>query len=233
MILYANGCSFTSGFGATTVSDVIEMYNISWPKILGDKLGTTNVFNKAMPCASNYKIAVDTVEWINNYPGDKSDLFVVIGMTVPSRFMIELSNIYRLNVMPQIWGFPEARVLTRKDISPYDVPYGTQLMSDAEIEPLAGAYKANLVAELTKYGMVANPKVDYIYHGLAGFLQAHGIQYHIFNCMDQDTEHTIVPNLHLDTLWLTEDYVLHGVDTVHPSEEQHTEWANKLYNEYF
>ena len=98
MFLYANGCSMT--WGDEIACDPVTRgcydheYRIkhAWPNQLKEALNFSDSFNDGKPGGSNMRIVRKTIDWIvREWLGkkkDTSELFVVIGWTIPYRMEI-------------------------------------------------------------------------------------------------------------------------------------------------
>jgi len=86
--LYANGCSFTTGYGiegSEHNEDYSYIHSHAWPNRLGQLIGANEVCNQALAGGSNDRIVRTTIDWIlKNWILPKkeiSELLVVIGWT--------------------------------------------------------------------------------------------------------------------------------------------------------
>lgn len=116
MMLYANGCSMTSGEelgGEKYNSDGIKVLDLdvvyklkhSWPQQLATLL-EMDCFNDAKGGASNDRITRTTIKWTAKYlkSNKPEDLFVVIGWSTPSRIEFRIDNRW-MTILPQ-WEPP-------------------------------------------------------------------------------------------------------------------------------
>lgn len=80
-ILYANGCSFTSGCELEGVGIPHSEYNLehAWPKHLMKLMGFDSVVNQAVAGGSNDRIIRTSMSWLSN--ANPEETFVVIGWT--------------------------------------------------------------------------------------------------------------------------------------------------------
>lgn len=92
MILYTNGCSFTSGYGTDDSpenSDYGYVHNHAWPQQLGELLGASEVYNESYAGGSNDRILRTATNWIlrnrSFLSRTNEKLVVVIGWTDFSR----------------------------------------------------------------------------------------------------------------------------------------------------
>jgi len=94
MILYANGCSYTSGceLEGPNVGDSQYNKDRAWPSILAKKLGA-KVINESKAGGSNDRIVRTTLDWILNNSSTE-ELLVVIGWTDPYRSEIKIDGKY-------------------------------------------------------------------------------------------------------------------------------------------
>ncbi|MEM9546921.1 MAG: DUF6071 family protein [Bacteroidota bacterium] len=98
MYLYANGCSFTTGYGSEDTEsneDYAFIHPHAWPQKLCELMGLDDVFNHGLAGGSNDRILRTTIDWIlNQWIGKNrstSDLTVIVGWTDNSRreFLID------------------------------------------------------------------------------------------------------------------------------------------------
>jgi hypothetical protein len=113
-LLYANGCSWTSGNGVNEdpafPKDITErekyslMRKYTWPTVLAEKLNLECV-NESMGGGSNKRMVRKTCDFLMNYPKDSyDDLIVVLGWSTIERDEIYLedgenSDWYHFNAM--------------------------------------------------------------------------------------------------------------------------------------
>jgi len=95
MILYANGCSYTTGceLEGPHIGDSKYNKDRAWPAILGKNLGATEVINEAKAGGSNDRIIRTSLDWILSNRS-KEKLLVVIGWTDPYRTEIKIDGTY-------------------------------------------------------------------------------------------------------------------------------------------
>jgi|694.fasta_scaffold56004_5 hypothetical protein len=98
--LYTNGCSWTAGngieqdplFSELPVHERWEkLTQLSWPNILAQRLGVP-CQNDALGAASNQRMVRTTIDFLQNYKGDPSKLFIVLGWTTVDRNEIFLQE---------------------------------------------------------------------------------------------------------------------------------------------
>jgi hypothetical protein len=85
MILYVNGCSFTSSVSKNHPKKE-EQNKISWCQQLNNQF--SDIVNDAISCSSNFRIVRNTINYIKNNYHKKDDIFVWVCWSGTNRFEI-------------------------------------------------------------------------------------------------------------------------------------------------